>query len=68
MTTAIVTTDSVQDFHDANVTVRKLADALQTARYSNSRSGLIPPQDLQHIVATIQDALDTLRLFVRAQT
>lgn len=52
--------DPVQDFHDSNAVLKKLDDTLSSARFGESRGGLVPPQALAQLREDIRDALATL--------
>lgn len=57
---------NVQTYHDLNVTLRKLNDAIQHARYMDGRAGMIPPEAILETVAKVGDAYATMRALLQA--
>lgn len=51
----------VRTFHDLNVVLRKLNDAIQHERYTDGRMGMVPPERMSAALALVRDAEATIR-------
>lgn len=52
---------TAQAYHDMNVVLRRLDDAISHHRYADDRGGIIPPASIPLAIADVADALATLQ-------
>mgnify|MGYP001571672865 FL=1 len=56
-----VSFSDVERYHLLNVTLQKLQDAIGHQRFTDSRMGIVPPENIREAVFEVLDAAQTLR-------